>query len=88
MAEKTYSQRLGVITNDQFQAALDHFKLGLFVKAEPIPFGIFGQNVFVTSSQGDFVLRGQPHFGGSSLWNNSMWSNCTKERRYPFPGHT
>ena len=62
MAEKTYSQRLGVITNDQFQAALDHFKLGVFVKAEPIPFGIFGQNVFVTSSQGDFVLRGQPHF--------------------------
>ena len=62
MAEKTYSQRLGVISDHQFQAALDRFGLGTFVKAEPIPFGLFGQNVFLTSSQGQYVLRGQPHF--------------------------
>lgn len=62
MAERMYSQRLGVIADEQFQAALDHFGLGAFIKAEPIPFGNFGQNVFVTSSQGEYVLRGQPHF--------------------------
>src|SRR5437588_5404134 len=62
MTARMYSQRLGVIADDQFQAALDHFKLGTFIKAELIPFGNFGQNVFVTSSQGEFVLRGRPHF--------------------------
>lgn len=62
MTERTYSQYLGMIDDNQFQAALDRFQLGTFVKAEPIPFGLFGQNVFVTSSQGEYVLRGQPHF--------------------------
>ena len=57
-----YSRRLGEISPHQFQRALDHFDLGLFVQAEPIPFGLFGQNVFVTSTKGEFVLRGNPHF--------------------------
>ncbi len=29
--------------------------------AEPAPGGLFGQNVFVTSTHGEFVLRGCPH---------------------------
>src|SRR5581483_3214576 len=57
-----YSHRLGNITDEQFQKALDRFKLGKFIKAEAIPFGNFGQNVFVTSTQGEFVLRGVPHY--------------------------
>lgn len=62
MEGKTYSQRLGEITDQQFQAALDRFHLGHFIKAEAIPFGSFGQNVFVTSTEGEYVLRGDPHF--------------------------
>jgi hygromycin-B 7''-O-kinase len=62
MQGRIYSQRLGMITDEQFQAALDCFKLGHFLRAEPIPFGLFGQNVFITSSEGEYVLRGQPHF--------------------------
>lgn len=50
MEGKVYSQRLGVISDQQFQAALDRFHLGHFIKAEAIPFGSFGQNVFVTST--------------------------------------
>jgi len=45
-----------------FQAALNRFSLGTFVKAEPVPYGLFGQNVFLTSTEGEFVLRGAPHF--------------------------
>lgn len=56
-----YSKRLGSITAEQFQAALDHFALGRFIAADPIPFGLFGQNVFLTSTAGEFVLRGAPH---------------------------
>ncbi|GHO43035.1 phosphotransferase family protein [Ktedonospora formicarum] len=61
MAERIYSQRLGKIADEQFQAALDHFHLGCFLHAEAIPFGNFGQNVFVTSTTGEYVLRGCPH---------------------------
>ncbi len=62
MAEKMYSQRLGIISDTQFQAALDRFHLGQFIHAEAIPFGNFGQNVFVSSTTGEYVFRGQPHF--------------------------
>lgn len=57
-----YSERLGEITNEQFQKALDTFNLGKFIKAEPILQGLFGQNVYVTSDIGEFVLRGKPHY--------------------------
>lgn len=58
-----YSQRLGMLSDAQFQAALDRFDLGTFLHAEPISFGNFGQNVFLSSTQGDYVLRGAPHYG-------------------------
>ena len=57
-----YSNRLGHISTEQFQAALTRLHLGEFVEAEPVPFGLFGQNVFLTSTQGRFVLRGAPHY--------------------------
>ncbi len=59
---KEYSARLGKIAPEQFQSALARFGLGDFIKAEAIPFGLFGQNVFITSTQGEFVLRGAPHY--------------------------
>jgi hygromycin-B 7''-O-kinase len=62
MATKEYSKRLGFISDEQFQKALDHFNLGQFIRAEAIPFGLFGQNVFVTSSTGEYVLRGSAHY--------------------------
>ncbi len=57
-----YSERLGEISNQQLQKALDTFSLGKFVKAEPINQGVFGQNLFLTSTKGEFVLRGVPHY--------------------------
>ena len=59
---KEYSKRLGEISPEQFQAAFERVDLGDFMRAEPVPFGLFGQNVFVTSTQGEFVLRGVPHY--------------------------
>lgn len=44
-----YSQRLGEITIQQFQA-------------EAVPYGNFGQNVFLTSTTGKYVFRGKPHY--------------------------
>jgi hygromycin-B 7''-O-kinase len=59
---RVYSQRLGALTPQQFQAALTRFDLGTFVSATPVVQGLFGQNVFVQSTQGDYVLRGVPHY--------------------------
>lgn len=59
---RIYSARLGAITPEQFQAALDRLGLGRFITAEPIESGLFGQNVFVTSTAGKWVLRGDPHY--------------------------
>jgi aminoglycoside phosphotransferase (APT) family kinase protein len=60
--ERSYSQRLGALTPQQFQTALTRFGLGTFVDATPVSQGLFGQNVFVRSSQGAYVLRGAPHY--------------------------
>lgn len=61
LAPREYSKRLGSLTQAQLEAALARFDLGELVAAEPAAGGLFGQNIFVTSSRGDFVLRGCPH---------------------------
>lgn len=61
---REYSKRLGVLTHKQLQAALGRFDLGTLVDAQPVSGGLFGQNVFVTSSSGEWVLRGAPHYDG------------------------
>jgi hygromycin-B 7''-O-kinase len=60
MHTRWYSPRLGRLSEQQFQAALDRFQLGQLISAEPIRFGNMGQQVFLTSTQGNFVLRGAP----------------------------
>jgi aminoglycoside phosphotransferase (APT) family kinase protein len=58
---RKYSERLGVLTSGQLQAALDRFELGTLADAEPARVGLFGQNVFLTTDRGRFVLRGSPY---------------------------
>nr|AAK40229.1 hypothetical protein [uncultured bacterium] len=60
--ERVYSQRLGAPSPHQFQTALTRFGLGTFIDATPVSQGLFGQNVFVRSSHGEYVLRGAPHY--------------------------
>lgn len=62
MAAREYSTRLGTISDEQLEAALQRLNLGRFIVAAPIPSGLFGQNVYLTSSEGEFVLRGCPHY--------------------------
>jgi aminoglycoside phosphotransferase (APT) family kinase protein len=60
---REYSRRLGTVTHEQLQAALDRFDLGTLVAAEAAPGGLFGQNIMLTTSDGGYVLRGNPHPG-------------------------
>jgi hygromycin-B 7''-O-kinase len=54
--------RLGTVSEEQLQAALTRFQLGTLESASAVPFGLFGQNVFVDSDVGSFVLRFGAHY--------------------------
>jgi aminoglycoside phosphotransferase (APT) family kinase protein len=64
LAPREYSKRLGVLTHAQLQDALDRFDLGALIDAQPVSGGLFGQNVFLTTTHGQWVLRGAPHYDG------------------------
>jgi hygromycin-B 7''-O-kinase len=76
---RLYSQRLGTISDEQFAAATSRLGVGTFIEAAPITSGLFGQNVFLSTSEGEFVLRGAPHwvdFGRQGVWKhqrNDRW---------------
>lgn len=61
MTTRAYSERLGAISDAQFQRALDHLDLGQLRSARAVPFGLFGQNVFLSTSRGEFIFRGAQH---------------------------
>jgi hygromycin-B 7''-O-kinase len=54
--------RLGTVSDEQLQTALARFELGTLVSASAVPFGLFGQNVFVDSDVGSYVLRFGAHY--------------------------
>lgn len=88
MTSRIASQHLGSLSDAQLQAALDRFHLGRFLGAESVPFGTFRQNVFVSSTKGDFVPRGNPLFWWlcSSRPNKSTRASCTNVRMHLSPG--
>lgn len=79
---REYSKRLGEISDHQFEAVAERWKLGRFLRAEPITSGLFGQNVFIITTQGEFVLRGAPHWikgSGETEWRRDDRWQFTKE---------
>src|SRR5262245_14730368 len=80
---RNYSERIGAISDAQFAAAVRRLNLGRFVKAEPTTSGLFGQNVFLTTTAGEFVLRGAPHWvkdRHESAWRREDRWQFTKEK--------
>ena len=57
---RRYSDRLGVISSSQIQRACDLLGLGTLEDAEPASTGTWGQNIFLSTTRGEFVLRGNP----------------------------
>ena len=57
-----YAARLGHLTPEQLQTALDRFDLGRLISTAPVTTGNFGQNVFLTTTTGEYVFRGNPFF--------------------------
>jgi hygromycin-B 7''-O-kinase len=59
-----YSEHLGSIADGQFSRCLGRLGLGSFRAARPTGMGVSGQTLFLSSSQGEWVFRGKPHFPG------------------------
>ncbi|MEO6469311.1 MAG: hypothetical protein ABIP21_09430 [Acidimicrobiia bacterium] len=57
---RSYSERLGVIEARQLQAGCDRCDLGALDTAEAASEGLWGQNILLSTSHGEFVLRGDP----------------------------
>jgi aminoglycoside phosphotransferase (APT) family kinase protein len=60
LGPRKYSERLGVIDGKQLQQACDLFDLGTVKGAEPPSAGLWGQNILLSTTNGEFVLRGNP----------------------------
>jgi hygromycin-B 7''-O-kinase len=58
---RKYSERLGVIDPGQLFEVAEMFELGDVLSAEAMAGGLFGQNLALETTEGSFVLRGNPH---------------------------
>jgi hygromycin-B 7''-O-kinase len=86
---RTYSGRLGIVDGDQLHAVADEFGLGCVTDAEPAPGGLFGQIVFITTTDGEYVMRGNPH-GHVQLTRERLVVQLIHERSSlaaPWPHH-
>ena len=73
------------IDDGQFRSALERLGLGEFVRVKPVAGGLFGQNVFVASTTGEYVLRGAPHYDWQ-LPSERFFARLLHERtRAPVP---
>ena len=57
-----YAGSLGEISGEQFDKALQKLNLGNLIKVQKVPCGVVGQNVFLTSTKGEYVFRGRPFY--------------------------
>ena len=82
---QVYSERLGRIPESKLQQALDLFDLGMLISAQPAGSGLFGQNIFLLSDQGEFVFRGCPHSSDQFLKEKYFIEELHKQTRVPVP---
>jgi aminoglycoside phosphotransferase (APT) family kinase protein len=80
-----YSDRLGALSGRQFQAALDRFDLGQLVGTEPISAGSFGQNVFLSSTKGEYVFRGAPFYASQFPGERFFTQKLHESTQAPVP---
>lgn len=61
-ALSVHAARLGNLAPERIQAALDRFDLGALRATRTIETGNFGQNLGLETSNGEYILRGNPFF--------------------------
>ncbi|WP_226001141.1 phosphotransferase family protein [Paenibacillus sp. BJ-4] len=79
------SNRLGEVTNDQLQRVLDRFDLGRLLSSEKTTEGVMGQTLYISSTAGQFVLKGNPLFSGQWVEERFMVEQLHTRTLIPVP---
>lgn len=76
---------LGHITEHDLQQALDHFNLGTLVHYQRTAQGVMGQTLFVETTQGEFILKGNPLYNGQFLEEQFFVEQLAVRTSIPVP---
>lgn len=79
------SNQLGVVTNEQLQSMLNRFDLGKLISFEKTPKGVGNQTLFVRSSSGVYVLKGNPLFSSQFIEEKFYVDNLLRLTKLPVP---
>lgn len=79
------SNKLGLVTNEQLQLMLNRFNLGKLISSVKTPKGIGKQTMFVISSSGEYVLKGNPLFEGQFIEEKFYVDNLLRRTKLPVP---
>ncbi|MEH7380921.1 aminoglycoside phosphotransferase family protein [Bacillus sp. JJ1533] len=79
------SNKLGEVHDEQLQFMLDKYNLGKLISSHKTAFGAMGQTMFVSSSEGDFVLKGNPLYTGQLVEEKFFIENIYKRTNVTVP---
>ncbi len=79
------SRTLGDITNHQLQLMLDRFALGSLISSEMTPNGVGKQTLFIQSTTGKYVLKGNPLYTGQFMEEKYFVDQLSKRTQLPVP---
>jgi hygromycin-B 7''-O-kinase len=79
------SNKLGEVTNEQLQLMLNRFNLGKLISSEKTSKGVGKQTIFVLSSSGEYVLKGNPLFEGQFIEEKFYVDNLLRRTELPVP---
>ncbi|GMA48792.1 hypothetical protein GCM10025857_01490 [Alicyclobacillus contaminans] len=79
------SNQIARATTEQLQRMLDRFHLGRLISSEKPNHGVMGQTLFVSSTGGEFVLKGNPLFEGQFIEEKFFVQNLHERTHVPVP---
>ncbi|WP_321166926.1 phosphotransferase [Oceanobacillus kimchii] len=79
------SKRLGEVKNSQLQSMLDKYDLGKLLTSSKTEHGAMGQTMFVTSTKGNFVLKGNPLYPGQLVEEKFFIDNIDNRTNVKVP---
>ncbi|MEK3672384.1 hypothetical protein [Paenibacillus sp. FSL R10-2771] len=79
------SNKLGVVHDDQMQLMLDKFNLGKLISFQKTVNGAMGQTMYVSSNEGEFILKGNPLYPGQFIEEKYFIENIHKRTNVTVP---
>ncbi|WP_100011721.1 phosphotransferase [Lentibacillus sediminis] len=79
------SNKLGDVTNDQLQLMLNKFNKGKLLSSQRPANGVMGQTILISSTAGEFVLKGNPLYPGQFLGEQYFVENLQEKTNVVVP---